>query len=267
MATNFIPVGNELQVNLAPNGDQDDNDTAALTDGRFFVAFEDNDLDDNIIGQFVNPDGTLAGININIDVSAASAQSDPAVAQRAGGAVVVVWDEDVAEDIHYAIVSSAGAVGGVQTILDGANELDNPDVATLADGRSLVVATQFNVSDDIVFRFITAAGAPGPAQDFIDNGTGFQNGVAVAAFGNNALVVYRDDTAGNFDIQARFFDGTSFATEVTIADASDPVFNPDVAALTDGRFIVVWRDDLTDDIQARFVSAGIWVTRPIRRRG
>ena len=47
MANNFTPVGNEIQVNLAPNQnlDQFDPDVAALTDGRFFVAFDDDDGD------------------------------------------------------------------------------------------------------------------------------------------------------------------------------------------------------------------------------
>ena len=114
MANNFTPVGNELQINLAPNqnDDQDDNDVAALTDGRFFVAFEDEDLgDENIVGQFVNPDGTLSGVNINIDVTAASDQADPAVAQRALGAAVVVYEDSTSDDIHYKIVSSGGGVG------------------------------------------------------------------------------------------------------------------------------------------------------------
>src|SRR5687768_5862294 len=112
MANNFTPVGNELQFNLAPNqnDDQDDNDVAALTDGRFFVAFEDDDLDENIVGQFVNPDGTLSGGNIDIDVTAASDQADPAVAQRALGAAVVVYEDSTSDDIHYKIVSSGGSV-------------------------------------------------------------------------------------------------------------------------------------------------------------
>ena len=259
MATNFVPVGNEVQVNLAPNHnfDQGDGDTAALTDARFFVAFEDSDLGSrSIIGQFVNPDGTLAGGNINIDIGP-GLRLDPAVAQRAGGAAVVVWrDYSSSDDIHYAIVSSTGVVGAELTILEGANGLGQPDVATLADGRSLVVATQFNASDDVVFRFIDAAGTPAAsAQDFIDNGAGSQVAPAVAAFGNSALVVYRDDTAGSFDVQARFFDGAGFAAEVTVADETGDVVSLDVAALTDGRFVIVWEDDTTGDIHARFVGA------------
>ena len=74
---------------------------------------------DNIIGQFVNPDGTLSGSNIDIEIDAGY-QFDPAVAQRAGGAAVVVWEDDAASDeIHYSIVSAPVSVGAEQTILDG----------------------------------------------------------------------------------------------------------------------------------------------------
>src|SRR5687768_308685 len=109
MANNFTPVGNELQINLAPNQNlfQFDPDIAALTDGRFFVAFTDEDADSNVIGQFVNPDGTLSGGNIDIDI-AVDHQDEPAVAQRAGGAAIVVWEEGAGDVIRYSIVSSVG---------------------------------------------------------------------------------------------------------------------------------------------------------------
>ena len=242
MANNFTPVGNELQVNLAPNQDFDqfDPDVAVLTDGRFFVAFEDDDGDSNIIGQFVNPDGTPSGSNIDVEIDAGD-QLELAVAQRASGAAIVVWhDEGASDEIHYAIVSSAGAVGTEQTALDG-NAWFQPDVATLADGRSLVVATQDNGNFDIGFSLIDPTGAPSGVTGFIDNGTDDQDAAAVAAFANNALVVYVDETATTDlpDIQARFFNGSSFSAEVTIASTGDNDV-PDVAALTDGRFIVGW---------------------------
>ena len=265
MATNLTPVGNEIQINLAPNqnDDQFDPAVATMTDGRFFVAFTDHFAagNDNIVGQFINADGTLSGSNIEVE-NDAGFQFDPAVAQRSGGAAVVVWDDDaISEEIHYSIVSSAGVPGLEQTILDG-GPLDDPDVATLADGRSLVVASQFTGGDNnIVFRFIDAGGAPGPAQDFIDNGIADQFDPAVAAFSNNALVVYEEGvTADTNQVQARFYNGTNFAAEVTIAsisDLTDPGFTtlPDVAALTDGRFVVVWKNEQTDLIEGRLVSA------------
>ena len=60
----------------------------------------------------------------------------------------------------------------------------------------------------------------------------------------------------NQDIQARFFDGTSFAAEVTIADTPGTLFRPDVAALTDGRFIIVFTTMTMKNVEGRFVSAG-----------
>ena len=258
MARNFSPVADEIQVNLGLNQnlDQDYPDVATLTDGRFFVTFEDGD-GDNILGQFVNPDGTLSGGNIDIEVDAGD-QYSPAVARRADGSAVVVWEDNASSyEVHYAIVSSNGSVGTEQTILDG-NELARPDIGTLANGRSLVVADQYNGTDqDVIFRFIDAAGNPFGTQALLDGGTGSQDNAAVGTFGDNALVAY-EDGSGRTDIKARFFDGTSFTDEVTIATADNDdwdLYEPDVAALTDGRFIVVWQNGLYANIQARFVSA------------
>ena len=65
MANNFTPVGNEIQVNQPPEqvNPQSNADVAVMTDGRFFVAFQDDfdgDGDIDIMGQFVNPDGTVS---------------------------------------------------------------------------------------------------------------------------------------------------------------------------------------------------------------
>ena len=253
MANNFTPVGNELQINLPPhqNFNQSAPDVASLSDGRFFVAFTDVDSDLNVLGQFVNPNGTLAGSNIDIELDAGH-QSNPSVAARSGGAAIIVWEDNSSGDIEYAIVSGSGTRASQQLILDsGPGFLGTPDVATLSDGKTLVVAG----GHDLVFRLIDSAGNPTGVQDFLDNGAGRQFDPAVAAFGANALVVYEDDSGASTDIQARFFNGSSFAAEFTIADETEPLFDPDVAALSDGRFIVVWEDSRTDDVHARFVSA------------
>src|SRR5262245_15661192 len=134
MANNLSPVGTEVQVNLVPNqnGDQAHPEIATLTDGGFFIAFEDFDANDNIIGQFVDPDGTLSGGNIDIDVGGGN-QFNPAVAARAGGGAIVVWDDVAAgNDTQYSIVSSAGVASAEQTVLGGIDPLFEPDVATLA---------------------------------------------------------------------------------------------------------------------------------------
>ena len=93
MATNFVRIGTEHQVNLpnSTNGDQFDPDVAALTDGRFFVAYEDEDSpsDGEIIGQFVNADGALSGSPFYVEGDPGD-QDNPAVAARPGGGAIVV---------------------------------------------------------------------------------------------------------------------------------------------------------------------------------
>jgi hypothetical protein len=116
MATRFIPVGSEFQVNQGfTDGSQDDADIAVLSDGRFFVAYErgfgggSSDID--IRGQIVNTDGTLGPFALpTVDLGV---QVNPAVAPRttgagAGGAVVVWEDQNVGSgDIQLAIINSA----------------------------------------------------------------------------------------------------------------------------------------------------------------
>ena len=261
MSRNFTAVGNEIQVNI--NGpvnnfignDQDDADVAALSDGRFFVVYTHEFIvgDDDIIGQFVNPDGTTSGTPVEIQYVGGNQQSG-AVAQRSGGAAVVVWhDVSTSDEIHYSIISNLGGVGAETTILNG-NSLQNPDVATFGDGRSIVVAQQNNATADIVFRLIDDLGAPVGAQAAVDDGAGGQFEPAVAAFGSNALVVYQDNQSGTNDIAARFFNGTSFGAEVIVADIGN-LIDADVAALSDGRFVVVWENDDNDDVEGRLLDA------------
>ena len=190
-----------------------------------------------------------AGSDVLVETSM-GIQRDPAVAARSDGGATVVWRNSSTHDVQYAVVSSAA--GTTQDLIAGAASA--PDIAALADGRALVVAAQVNATIDIVFRFIDAAGlATGPVQAFIDDGAGDQDLPAIAASLNTALVVYQDTAAGSADIAARLYDGTAFATETVIADTGS-LFEPDVAALADGRFIVVWEEADTNDIQGRFVS-------------
>ena len=256
MATNLSRIGSELQVNIDPNQDgyQVDADVAALTSGRFFTAFTDEG----------RPAATTSSGNSSASTAPASREtstSKPTSASSStrrwrsvpNGAAVVVWtDEQISDEIHYAIVSSAGTVGTEKTILDG-NPLDDADVATLADGRSLVVAEQFNptTDDDIVFRFIDANGrarrrSPGFHRQRRRRPDRVRRLPPSATTRWSSM---RTSTAPSSQIQARFFNGTSFAAEVTIVTLPDYDSEtmtrrlPDVAALTDGRFIVVWKNE------------------------
>src|SRR5262245_60748698 len=112
MANNFTPVGTEVQVNSNGNFTEFDPDVAVMTDGRFFVAFErDFGANLNIIGQFVNPDGTLSGGIIGVE-SEGGGEVNPAVAFRPSGAAVVVWQDGdtggAIPNVQLAIIDSTG---------------------------------------------------------------------------------------------------------------------------------------------------------------
>ena len=169
MANNFTPVGNEVQVNLAPNQnvDQFDPDIAVLTDGRFFVAFGDDDRATAMLsGSSSTPTARSSGGNIDIDIGAGD-QANPAVAQRARRRRQSWSGSDGAsDDIQYSIVSSAGVAGPEQTILADADPVRlrrmSPRLPTAARWW-LPQSRQSPLDEDIVFRFIDAAGAPSGA--------------------------------------------------------------------------------------------------------
>jgi hypothetical protein len=266
MANNFTPVGAELQVNTILTGQQFDSDLTVGTDGRFIVAFEHlvsaTNLD--VYLQFVNADGTRSGNSVLI-AGGAGSQLDPVVVARPGGGAMVVWDADAAsEAIHYSLISSTGVVGGPTVLIDATRPLSLPDAARLEDGRTLVVADLENLAPggrEIAFRFVGANGLPAGDADLLESGAGDQTDAAVAASGNKALVVYRDESLGTEgQVVGRLYDGTGtepsdFSAEFAISTGLESPSSADVAALTDGRYIVVWENTNNDDIEGRFVSA------------
>src|SRR5262245_47996582 len=116
MATTPTKIGPELQVNLGSqqNNDQRRPHVAAVTDGRFFVTFNDdvsgNGTDVDIYGQFINPGGGVSGTNVTVEFDF-GVQFDHAVAPRTTGAgaggAVVVWADETIADIQLAVISSA----------------------------------------------------------------------------------------------------------------------------------------------------------------
>ena len=94
MATKLLPVGSQFQVNLDTNNGQALPEIAWLGAGRFVVVYQSEFLadrsDSDILGQFVNADGTLSGFSIPI-ATFGGIQAAPAVAPRGGGGFTTVW--------------------------------------------------------------------------------------------------------------------------------------------------------------------------------
>src|SRR5262249_5363145 len=149
-------------------------DIAPLSDGRFVVVYQHfffaDGSDIDIYGQFVNPNGTLSGSTIFV-AGPSGIQDTPAVAARGDGGFTTVWQDfgtvtrspSASPDIYYAVTNSAGTNTVNRTLLmdSGTGALENPDIATMSDGRQIVVADRVvDFSNaQIVFSIVAADGS------------------------------------------------------------------------------------------------------------
>jgi hypothetical protein len=284
MGINLRPVGSELQVNTSPSGSQFWTDVATTTDGRYFVTFATGSSDIDIYGRFINANGTGVGDQIPIAIdgadNAGSTEIDASVAHRPDGGVVVTYvSNDLSGgsdfDIYLRTVSATGVVShgptnqaGLEVAgvgVDTHKPLVNPDVATLANGQSLIVwsAVYSDTDRDIHARFLNAAGNGFVTSNYRDvdvTSASVSDFPAVAASGNNALIVYEDSRDGfTVDIRCTFYNGATnlFTSSATlVADHSNrSLVQPDVTALTDGRYVVVWANQASANLEGRFIDA------------
>ena len=284
MSKTLTALGPEFQVNTNSGGNngisgaQDLPDVAVLPDGRFVVTYQSD-----YFGSATDTDPIVAIFNANGTTSLAyrdtfnfgAHQKVPAVAARLDGGFGVVFQNDRhangtvdanGPNITYVPVSAAGAVLSPIAVADfnagaGHDALQNPAIATLSTGRQVVAFERVWTAltdDDVFLNVVNAAGTE--TQFSISNplsvssDASWQANPAVAAIGNQAIVVYEDGTGtttASANIKVRIFDGTSntLAAALTVADHSARLRTADVAAIDDHRYAIVYGDQ--NDIWAR----------------
>jgi Ca2+-binding RTX toxin-like protein len=269
MADNVIFNGRERQLNFNSGGldgvtnDQFDVAVTALTGGGYVVAYEsDNGANDDIYYQRLDANGQPIGTTLGVKV--AGNQESVSLAGRADGGFVGVYENRVTvsgNNFHQLVLEDFTAAGGhVISALDSSVSANTPafsfflpDVDRLASGRFLAVyETRNNATGDFDVKFNTydpTTGNAGTAAFLTTSATvhEFDAEVAASTVGNTALAVYTEENnaTGN-NVKARLFDattGTFSTTTLTVADS--PVIDTDdadVAALTDGRYVIVWQE-------------------------
>lgn len=259
-----VHVGADVRVSAEVDGYQLVPDAAGASDGSFVVTWQTGDAD-------VDPDGygiamrrfDAAGAPLTGDVLVntytTESQEAPAVAMRAGGDFVVVWQSYMQDGGGYDGIfgqrfDASAFPAGVEFAVSQhpAERQAYPDVAIDASGRFLVVWQSRDQDGDdwgVFARAFDAAGVP-VAGEFQVNTytTDAQDLPAVAADPAGGFVVVWQSYGQDGDDHGAFgrrFDatGTPLGGEFQISPATSYWQDrPDVAGHPAGGFVVTWRE-------------------------
>ena len=261
-------VFHDRSINSTSAGQQTNPEVAVRPDGGFVVVWEDDRTAPyglyNIFARAFDEGGceTIPEFRVNEDAS--GDQRNPAVAIRANGSFVVVWQDD-ADNNGIWQAKGRGFDGSGNPRYDtitlndpAAGQQEYPDVAMLDNGQYMAV-WQDDGGDgkyQIKGRCFTSLGLPFDDQFTVNTeSAGQQLYPAIDDDGGDRfVVVWQDDGGdGKYQIKARGFHagGSPRFEESTMNDPPDgQQYYPDVAIRPGGRFFVVWQDDAQND--------GIW---------
>jgi Ca2+-binding RTX toxin-like protein len=139
------------------------------------------------------------------------------------------------------------------------DEFHDPRAITLADGTVITAYWREANASNLGGVHVDISTESGTVRMGSSDGTG--PGLAELTNGN-IIVVWTDtvnSSDGNEDIRGQIIsaDGAKIGGEFVVTNASDSQWTPAVAALTDGRFIVVW-EDLAGDGDGSAIKAQVF---------
>jgi Ca2+-binding RTX toxin-like protein len=255
---NGTPLTGEIMVNASTAGNQGRPVVAALTDGRFVVAWRDDVGGDfDIKARIFNGDGSPAGNEFQVNnLFVANDQQEPAIAALAAGGFVISWTSALFgdNDIRARAFNADGSAQGNEfgPIADFANESQST-VSGLDNGNYIIAWTDAtSVTGDSSGTHIEAAifsgnGAP-VGSNFLVNtaGTpGDQTDASVIQLSDGKIVVtWTTPVGGDFDLYGVSFnagDSPGAANGFAALVSADET-QSSVAALPNGRFAISWSD-------------------------
>ncbi|MBK8918090.1 MAG: hypothetical protein IPM73_08615 [Betaproteobacteria bacterium] len=267
-----VATGLERTVNTTVAGNQVEPSIAHLSDGGYVVVWTDQGGADTssygVYGQRYDADNNAVGSEFKVNTFVTGTQYEPQVVGLTGGGFVVVWRSDNQDGSSAGVYAqrynaSGVAQGGEFRVNESTpGGQYQPDVAALNNGGFAVTwyNDNFDASGtgsygDIYIREYTAAGVATTGQIKANTPTAsptYQYEPAIAVLGDGSFVVtWRSDgqDGSSAGVYAQHFNasggalGSEFKVNTTI---SSDQFNPDVAALKDGGYIVTWTSTSQD---------------------
>ena len=252
-----IPIGDEFQVNTHTDYSQMDPSVTTLKDGGFVVTWSSWVQDGDsfgVYGQRYNANGSKVGSEFQVNTDTTGDQQYPSVTALNDGGFVVTWQ-------YTNLDRSAGGAYGQRYDVNG-NEVGNefeidaysgswqtapdsvPLVTDLNDGSFVVVWTSMDEQD------LSSYGTYGQRYDANSNKVGDkfkvsdQGGItksSLTTLSDGSFVVAYID--GNNYVQGKRYNanGTQLGDQFQISSGYYRTWQPSIAALSDGGFIVAWR--------------------------
>jgi FG-GAP-like repeat len=259
------------QVNTTDALVQIDGQVASLNDGGYVVVWTDSSLTYNpsgtaIVAQRYDAFGNKVGGEVKISQFTSGDQLSPAITALPNGNVAIAFVDTSAGnlDLYVRVFDPVLGLVRTDTIDVGTNLTFNPSITAFADSSYVITYTAGSGADtDIVARVVSSSGTVG-AQFDIDNQTDHRDFSEVATLSNgNFVVTYWDEVLGSAtDTDVKFAVANSGGTLV-VGPTTVPGANglgletdPDVAALREGGFVIVWTDPdaVVNDIRATILS-------------
>jgi hypothetical protein len=254
------------QVNATDGGEtQNNGQIIGLNNGGYVVVWTDwsnayNPIGAAIVGQRYDVFGNKVGGEVEISQFDSGSQLSPAVTRLSNGNIAVAFVDNfkadsigVGQAIYVRIYNPS--LGLIETYVPAvAANVSAPSITALADGGFAISYTKVNSADDtdIVARIVSSTGAFGPQFDVHNQSDNSDSSQTATLSNGNFVVVYEDEFNGSttdHDILFRIF--TPAGTPVLGPNPYNVVGGngngmeawPDVAALKNGGFVVVWEDD------------------------
>jgi hypothetical protein len=269
--------GTEFQVNVQTAGAQYEVAVALADGGDFVVAWQGpaNGVvspTETIFLRFYDSAGAPLGGDVEVDAGTCVERSSPDVCRDDDGDFVVAYEVDLdypaGDEIFAQRFTSSGAFAGseFQVNTHTLQSQQIPTLACAADGAFVVAwesEEQDGSQDGVFAQRFASDGMPAGTEFQVNSYTyeGQDAAAAAAAANGDFVIVWSSDgqDGENDGVFGRFFasDGTPIGAEFQVNTyTEDDQEDPDVAANSNGDFIVAWEsDDQEGDDEGIFAQA------------
>lgn len=131
---------------------------AALTGGGFVVVWNDaagdGAGDAGVKAQIYTSAGVAAGGVIALNTTTSGAQSEVAVTQLADGAFLAAWTDDASNSVKGQRFNASGTKIGTEFTAASLNDVSQPDLALMSDGRVVLSVTNDNAGNKDIYTVI-----------------------------------------------------------------------------------------------------------------